>query len=188
MIAGLIASVCMASLLIMLLRAIRSLWDDQYRDEGKSGYRRSSWLAMIALLVGFGAALGSYGWRGIAAHAPSDHPPLEVDAQCTDGIWTFAARGRSQEPQRDLRVRGGRDVHLVLEARGKPTEFFVPGLGLKRRLKAGERAELRFRPPSPVNPEEAALYRSVCLHHCRGGDAVRPFLLVVEAPRGILAY
>ena len=188
MIAGLIASICVAALLIMLLRSLRVLWEDQKRPEGKPGYRRGVWLAMIGLLVVFGAMLGNYGWRAVAVHAPSDHPPLEVLASCQAGIWTFSARGRSQEAQRDLRLRGGRDVHLTLQAKEQATEFFVPGLGLKQRLKAGEQAELRFRPPSPTRSDEAALYRSVCLHHCSGAYAVRPFLLVVEAPRGILAY
>ena len=94
MIAGLIASICVAALLIMLLRSLRVLWQDQYRPEGKPSYRRRVWLAMIALLVGFGLALGNYGWRGVAVHAPSDHPPLEVLASCQSGIWTFSARGR----------------------------------------------------------------------------------------------
>ena len=188
MIAGLIASLCIAALLIALLAALRALWEDQYRDGAQTSYKRKAWLPMLSLLLVFGLALGFYGWRAIKIHAPNDHPALEVVADCKEGVWSFAALGREERQARDLRLRGGRDVRLTLKAGSHDTEFFVPGLGLKRRLQAGESAELTFRPPSPVRSGEAALYRSVCLHHCRGAQAVRPFLIVVEAPRGILAF
>jgi heme/copper-type cytochrome/quinol oxidase subunit 2 len=188
MIAGGIASVCLAGLLIIMLRAVRALWEDQHREQARASFSKGRWLAMIALLAVFAGALSYFALRAINASPSSEHPPLLVDAQCSGGVWSFTARGRTQAAQRDLRLRGGRQVHMRLQAGDKPTEFFVPGLGLKRRLAAGEKSELRFRPTSPVNSDEAALYRSVCLHHCRGEDAVRPFLVVVEAPRGILAY
>ena len=188
MIAGLIASACVALLLVLLLRAIRALWEDQYRDASDGSYRRKVWVPMILLLCLFGGALANYGWRAVKVHAPNEHPAFQVTAVCDKGVWTFTAEGRVELSARDLRLRGGRDVQLRLKAGQHATEFFVPGLGLKQRLAAGAEATLRFRPPSPVGSDEAALYRSVCLHHCRGADAVRPFLVVVEAPRGILAF
>ena len=188
MIAGFIASACVALLLVLLLRAIRALWEDQYRDVSDSSYRRLAWIPMILLLCLFGAALANYGWRAVKVHAPNEHPAFEVSATCDKGVWTFSAQGRVERTARDLRLRGGRDVRLRLSAGQHATEFFVPGLGLKQRLAAGAEAILTFRPPTPAGSDEAALYRSVCLHHCRGKDAVRPFLVVIEAPRGILAF
>ena len=188
MIAGLIASACVVLLLVVLLSAMRALWEDQYRDASDSSYRRKVWIPMLLLLSVFGAALANYGWRAIKVHTPTEHPAFEVIASCDKGVWTFSANGRVERSARDLRLRGGRDVRLRLKAGQHATEFFVPGLGLKRRLDAGEVATLAFRPPSPTGSDEAALYRSVCLHHCRGKEAVRPFLVVIEAPRGILAF
>ena len=188
MIAGVIASLCVAALVLMALRAVRALWEDQYRAEAQTCFRRTAWVPMLMLLGIAGAALGYYGWRAVQVHAPTDHPALEVKATCQDGVWSFAAQGGVRGATRDLRLRGGRDVALRLQAGAHPTEFFVPGLGLKRRLGANERAELTFRPPAPTRADAAALYRSVCLHNCRGEHAVRPFVVVVEAPRGILAF
>ena len=188
MTASLIASACVVLLLVLLLRAVRALWEDQYRDESDSSYRRAAWIPMILLLCLFGGALANYGWQAVQVHAPNQHPALQVSATCEKGVWTFAAEGRIERVTRDLRLRGGRDVRLRLKAGNHATEFFVPGLGLKKRLDPNELATLSFRPPSPTGSDEAALYRSVCLHHCRGKEAVRPFLVVIEAPRGILAF
>ena len=186
MIASLIVSLCVAALLIMVLRSMRALWEDQYRED--ASYRRGVWLVMLVVLGLSGAVVGIYGWRAAAVHAPSQHPALEVDAICEQGVWRFKRRGSTTPSQRDLRLRGGRPVRLHLTASKQATEFFVPGLGLKQKLAAGGKAQLDLRPPSPRDISEAAVYRSVCLHYCRGASAVRPFVVVVEAPRGVLAY
>ena len=188
MIAAMIASLCVSVLLIAVVRSCLALWAHQRSEGGDAAFRPRVWALMIAGLLAATAIVGLFGWRAAVANLPTDHPPLEVQATCIGGIWNFQATGAVLRPQRDLRLRGGRPVLMKLSATDTDTEFFVPGLGLKLTLRAGETGNLAFRPPSPSKVGEAALYRSVCLSHCRGQDAIRPFLVVVEAPRGVLAY
>ena len=88
-------------------RAVRALWEDQYRAEAQTSFRRTAWVPMLMLLGIAGAALGYYGWRAVQVHAPTDHPALEVKATCQDGVWSFAAQGGVRGATRDLRLRGG---------------------------------------------------------------------------------
>ena len=180
-----IASVCSVALLIAISLVLRRIWAQQAQDPE---FRVAPWVGMSIILVLAGTVLGFYTWRAQTVLAKTDQPPMIVNASAETGRWTFTARGSVRPPQRDLRLRGGRPVHLRLAAGAEDIEFFVPGLGLKKELKAGEKAELRFRPPSPSRVGEAAVYSSVCLKHCRGGTPVQPFVVVVEAPRGVLAY
>ena len=71
MIAGVIASLCVAALVLMALRAVRALWEDQYRAEAQTSFRRTAWVPMLMLLGIAGAGLGYYGLSLIHISEPT---------------------------------------------------------------------------------------------------------------------
>ena len=110
----------------MALRAVRALWEDQYRAEAQTSFRRT--VGADAHAARDRRRSVRLLWLASRPGARTDRPPaLEVKATCQDGVWSFAAQGGVRGAM-DLRLRGAR-CGARLQAGAHPTEFFVPGSG-----------------------------------------------------------
>jgi heme/copper-type cytochrome/quinol oxidase subunit 2 len=174
----------------VIVWALLALARERSRD---ASMRRGVWAGFAVL--GLSAVAGLV-WAGSTAYdqgAVSLLPTVRFEATARDGLWSFRRTDRGllpeqKHPNKDLRLVTGQPVELSLRAGGQATEFFVPGLGLRKVLEANAQDVLRFTPAGPVGTDEAAAYRSVCLRYCRGPAGVRPFLVLVAASKPAVAY
>ncbi len=158
--------------------ALLKAWHDE--DSGRSRLRLT---VMVLWILGFSVIGSLMAWRSAQVLAPPHLPERAVQAQLNEGKWTF--RSGSQTEGEDLHLIAGQPVRLQLHAQTQG-EFFVPSLGLRKRLNAGAKAELLFRPAGPPIGEGMAVHHSVCNHRCV--DA-QPFLVVVRDEQdAIVAY
>ena len=148
-------------------------------DDGRS---RPRLVLMVVWILVFSTMGSLMAWRAAQVVSPPHLKERPIQAELSQGTWSFRL-GKEESP--DLHLIAGQPVVLALLAQGDG-EFFVPSLGLRKRLKAGETAELRFRPAGPPVRQGMAVHHSVCNFRC---ESAQPFMIVVrDEQTAIVAY
>lgn len=161
---GLVLLLGMAAASGALLKA----WNEP--DAGKSKPRLVIMVLWVLVFTLLGTAMS---WRAAHVTAKPHLPQREIVAELKAGRWVFSMGSRHST---NLDLIAGQPVQLNLRAQD-PGEFFVPSLGLRKRLEAGEESSMLFRPAAPPPGQGMAVHRSICNYRCREAE---PFLIFVR--------